>query len=162
MTIDNELIDILRIDCAGLTVQQSALKQAQHIDYIYMCIGVNISRFENRQNLNIVFDRMKAIDIRKTFIKQNPKYTETSIKDLNLKPRSYNCLKHYGIKTIAELLMCTKNDIMIIRNLSITSLNDIIEKLQKYDNLQLIDGDFTTHNHQRQYNYFMTQQYFNK
>lgn len=112
--LDNELIDILRIDCKSFTEHET------HIKYLNVCF-------------NVIAEN-KAV-----FIK--PEYV-TSIKKLNLLPRTYNTLIYYKINTIDKLLMLTEDDLLRKRNLGFISLNDIIDKLKKYDNLQLIAGEY--------------------
>ena len=54
---------------------------------------------------------------------------ETSIESLNLKTRSYNCLKSRDITTIEQLVDQTERDLLRIRNFSRTSLRDVKTKL---------------------------------
>lgn len=54
---------------------------------------------------------------------------QTPIDSLNLTVRPYNALARVGISTVEELSGKTRKELMKIRNLGITSLNEIIEKL---------------------------------
>ena len=55
---------------------------------------------------------------------------EMTISDLVLTIRSYNCLKRAGIKTVADLISKTEEDMMKVRNLGRKSLKEIKEKLE--------------------------------
>jgi DNA-directed RNA polymerase subunit alpha len=57
------------------------------------------------------------------------KLLETSIEDMELSPRSSNCLKRANINTIEDLIKKTKTDMLKVRNLGSKSLEEIIFKL---------------------------------
>ena len=54
------------------------------------------------------------------------------IKDIGLSTRSENCLLRGNIRTIGELLNCTKSDLLKIRNLGKMALKEIEEQLAKH------------------------------
>lgn len=54
---------------------------------------------------------------------------ETSIEELDLSVRSYNCLKRAGIDSIGELTQKTPEEMMKVRNLGKKSLEEVQEKL---------------------------------
>ena len=54
-----------------------------------------------------------------------------SIEDLELSPRSSNCLKRASINTIEDLTSKTKTEMMRVRNLGSKSLDEIIVKLEQ-------------------------------
>ena len=56
---------------------------------------------------------------------------ETTIDDLELSVRSYNCLKRHGINTVAELTNKSEEDMIKVRNLGRKSLKEIKEKLEE-------------------------------
>ena len=56
----------------------------------------------------------------------------STIEDLDLSVRSYNCLKRAGITTIGKLANTTKEELASIRNLGKMSFNEVIEKLESY------------------------------
>jgi len=58
------------------------------------------------------------------------KLLETSIEDMELSPRSSNCLKRANINTIEDLIKKTKDDMLKVRNLGSKSLDEIIYKLE--------------------------------
>jgi DNA-directed RNA polymerase subunit alpha len=53
-----------------------------------------------------------------------------SVKELELSIRSENCLMRGGIRTVADLARCTREDLLKIRNLGKVSLVEIVEKLE--------------------------------
>lgn len=54
---------------------------------------------------------------------------DTTIDELELSVRSYNCLKRAGINTVQDLTSRTEEDMMKVRNLGRKSLDEVIEKL---------------------------------
>jgi len=58
------------------------------------------------------------------------KILEQSIEDMELSPRSSNCLKRANINTIEDLVSKTKGDMLKVRNLGSKSLDEIIFKLE--------------------------------
>ena len=57
------------------------------------------------------------------------KVLETTIEELDLSVRSYNCLKRAGINTVQDLTNRSENDMMKVRNLGRKSLEEVISKL---------------------------------
>ncbi len=70
----------------------------------------------------------------------NGKVLETTIEDLDLSVRSFNCLKRAGINTVEDLINKTEDDMMKVRNLGRKSLEEVIAKLASL-NLSLRDED---------------------
>ena len=58
------------------------------------------------------------------------KVLETTIEELDLSVRSYNCLKRAAINTVQDLTTRSENDMMKVRNLGRKSLEEVIHKLQ--------------------------------
>ncbi|WP_314622235.1 DNA-directed RNA polymerase subunit alpha C-terminal domain-containing protein, partial [uncultured Selenomonas sp.] len=61
------------------------------------------------------------------------KVLETTIDDLDLSVRSFNCLKRANINTVADLVSKTEEDMMKVRNLGRKSLEEVKKKLEEYD-----------------------------
>ena len=61
------------------------------------------------------------------------KVLETTIEELDLSVRSYNCLKRAGINTVQDLTAKSENDMMKVRNLGRKSLEEVIAKLEAMD-----------------------------
>ena len=57
------------------------------------------------------------------------KVLETSIEDLELSVRSFNCLKRASISTVEDLINKTESDMMKVRNLGKKSLDEVTNKL---------------------------------
>ena len=57
------------------------------------------------------------------------KVLETSIEELELSVRSFNCLKRAGISTVEDLTNKSESDMMKVRNLGKKSLDEVIAKL---------------------------------
>ena len=57
------------------------------------------------------------------------KVLETSIEELELSVRSYNCLKRAGIATVEDLTNRSESDMMKVRNLGKKSLDEVTNKL---------------------------------
>ena len=57
------------------------------------------------------------------------KVLETSIEELELSVRSFNCLKRAGISTVEDLTNRSENDMIKVRNLGKKSLDEVIAKL---------------------------------
>jgi len=60
----------------------------------------------------------------------NVKILETSIDDLDLSVRAYNCLKRAGILSLKDLVNKSENEMMKIRNLGKKSLKEVIDKVK--------------------------------
>ena len=61
---------------------------------------------------------------------QKEKVLETTIEELDLSVRSYNCLKRAGINTVQDLTTRSESDMMKVRNLGRKSLEEVIAKLE--------------------------------
>ena len=59
----------------------------------------------------------------------------TSIEDLNLSVRAYNCLKSANINSIGELVSRDENDLLKFRNFGKKSLTELLEVIEE-KNLQ--------------------------
>ena len=59
------------------------------------------------------------------------KILETTIEDLDLSVRSYNCLKRASINNVADLVNKSEDDMMKVRNLGRKSLDEVKKKLQE-------------------------------
>ena len=62
---------------------------------------------------------------------EKEKVLEMNIDELELSVRSYNCLKRAGINTVEELCNRTSDDMMKVRNLGRTSLEEVLAKLKE-------------------------------
>jgi DNA-directed RNA polymerase subunit alpha len=81
-------------------------------------------------------DSPEFTDAIKGLMKQNiedprQKALETSIDDLELSVRAYNCLKRAGINQVQDLVNKTENEMMKIRNLGKKSLKEVMDKIKE-------------------------------
>lgn len=95
---------------------------------ISLASRILIEHFEILANLNEIADETglmisKAED-------PSQKALETSIDDLDLSVRAYNCLKRAGMTTVQDLTDKTENEMMKIRNLGKKSLKEVIDKVK--------------------------------
>lgn len=54
-----------------------------------------------------------------------------NLEDLDLSVRAYNAIRRYGIETVKQLCDCTEDDLLMIRDLGIESLDNIKCELAK-------------------------------
>ncbi len=62
-------------------------------------------------------------------VDNNDKKLDTTIEELDLSVRSYNCLKRAGINTVEELVKRDEEEMMKVRNLGRKSLEEVEQKL---------------------------------
>jgi len=65
---------------------------------------------------------------------------DSPIENLELSVRSYNCLKRQGVDTLEQLVECSENDLLNIRNFGAKSIQEVKDKLVEL-NLSLKLGD---------------------
>lgn len=65
-------------------------------------------------------------------VDEKGKILDTTIEDMDLSVRSFNCLKRAGINTIADLVDKTEDDMMKVRNLGRKSLDEVKKKLEEF------------------------------
>lgn len=61
---------------------------------------------------------------------ENAKLLETTIEDLDLSVRSFNCLKRASINVVGDLVVKTEDEMMKVRNLGRKSLEEVKKKLE--------------------------------
>lgn len=87
-----------------------------------------IEHFEILADLNEIADETGLMSSKAE--DPNQKALETSIDDLDLSVRAYNCLKRAGILTLHDLIDKSENEMMKIRNLGKKSLKEVIDKVK--------------------------------
>ncbi len=80
-----------------------------------------VSLIEGMSSMNLLAAK---VDESKTQI------LETSIEDMDLTIRSYNCLKRANINKVEDLTKRSKDDMLKVRNLGVKSLEEVISKLE--------------------------------
>ena len=83
-------------------------------------LNLFIDLSESAKNAEIMIEKEES---------KKEKVLETTIEELDLSVRSYNCLKRAGIKTVQDLTNRSENDMMKVRNLGRKSLEEVIAKL---------------------------------
>lgn len=76
-------------------------------------------------------DNKKDLETAKEYAKGSGSWA-TSIDNLELSVRSYNCLKHAGLKTVGDLAGKTYEEMCKVRNLGRKSLEEIEAKVKPY------------------------------
>ena len=87
-----------------------------------------IEHFEILADLNEIADETGLMSSKAE--DPNQKALETSIDDLDLSVRAYNCLKRAGILTLHDLVDKTENEMSKIRNLGKKSLKEVMDKVK--------------------------------
>ena len=87
-----------------------------------------IEHFEILADLNEIADETGLMSSKAE--DPNQKALETSIDDLDLSVRAYNCLKRAGILTLHDLIDKSESEMMKIRNLGKKSLKEVIDKVK--------------------------------
>jgi len=87
------------------------------------------------EHLNLFVDlseSSKAIEVMATKEEAvTSKVLDRNIDELELSVRSFNCLKRAGIDTVGQLISKTPDEMIKIRNLGKTSLNEVLAKLKE-------------------------------
>lgn len=111
---------IIEIWTKGSVTPQEALSQAASI------LMVQLDYIDNPEFTESVKGLMKQ----KT---EDPKQKllKTSIDDLELSVRAYNCLKRSNMYTVADLVANTEQEMSKIRNLGKKSLKEVIDKVKE-------------------------------
>lgn len=74
-----------------------------------------------------------ASTMKETVEVSKTQFVTTTLEDLDLSVRSYNCLKRSDIKTVNDLCNMKESELMTVRNLGKKSYKEILEKLAKLD-----------------------------
>ena len=141
IAIDSSYSPIERIN---YEVEPARVGQNDHYDKLILEVWTNgsitpeeavalgsrilIEHFEVLTNLNEIADET-GLMIAKVE-DPNLKILETSIDDLDLSVRAYNCLKRAGILTLKNLVDKSENEMMKIRNLGKKSLKEVMDKVK--------------------------------
>ncbi len=142
IAIDSSYAPIERIN---YEVEPARVGQNDHYDKLIMEVWTNgsitpeeaislgsrilIEHFEILADLNEIADET-GLMIAKVE-DPNVKILETSIDDLDLSVRAYNCLKRAGILTLKNLVDKSENEMMKIRNLGKKSLKEVMDKVKE-------------------------------
>lgn len=106
----------------GTITPAEAVSLAAKIISEHMSLFVDLS--DDAKNAEIMIEKEES---------RQEKVLETTIEELDLSVRSYNCLKRAGINTVQDLTTRSENDMMKVRNLGRKSLEEVIAKLEAMD-----------------------------
>jgi DNA-directed RNA polymerase subunit alpha len=111
---------ILEVETNGAVDPSDAVAQAGHI------INEHMAVFTEQATTDLPEEGIfaAAVDEADTVL-------ETSIDDLDLSVRSYNCLKRQGINSVGQLVECSETDLLNIRNFGAKSIEEVKDKLQQ-------------------------------
>lgn len=113
-----------------LTIELStngAISPAESVAYAAKVLSEHLQPIIN---INEKINEIKLMAEEKQ--KQEVKTASTSIEDMNLSVRSFNCLKRAGIQTVQQLIDKPRSEVEKIKNLGRKSLREIQKKLLEY------------------------------
>lgn len=126
-SVDNARVgDKMELDKLTLEVQTDATISAKEaISLAAKILSEHLNLFVDlsaeAQKAEIMVDREETI---------KEKVLETTIEELDMSVRSFNCLKRAGIDTVEDLINRTEEDMIKVRNLGKKSLEEVIAKLK--------------------------------
>ena len=111
---------VLEVWTNGALNPQEAVKEASSI------LIAQLDKIDNPEFTDAIKGLMKQND-------EDPKQKllETSIDDMELSVRAYNCLKRASINNVQDLVNKSENEMMKIRNLGRKSLKEVIDKIKE-------------------------------
>ena len=109
---------IIEVWTDGSLKAHEALSLAAKVMTGHLELFIDLS--ETTKNTQVMIEKEES---------KKEKVLETSIEDLELSVRSFNCLKRAGIATVEDLTNKSESDMMKVRNLGKKSLDEVIAKL---------------------------------
>ena len=109
---------IIEVWTDGSLKAHEALSLAAKVMTGHLELFIDLS--ETTKNTQVMIEKEES---------KKEKVLETSIEELELSVRSFNCLKRAGISTVEDLTNRSENDMMKVRNLGKKSLDEVIAKL---------------------------------
>ena len=109
---------IIEVWTDGSLKAHEALSLAAKVMTGHLELFIDLS--EATKNIQVMIEKEES---------KKEKVLETSIEELELSVRSFNCLKRAGISTVEDLTNRSENDMMKVRNLGKKSLDEVIAKL---------------------------------
>lgn len=150
-TFDKNKMNVIAIDSSyspieriNYEVEPARVGQNDHYDKLILEVWTNGSMTPEEaialgsrilvEHFNILTDLNEIADATGLMVAKvedpNLKMLETSIDDLDLSVRAYNCLKRAGILSLKDLVSKSENEMMKIRNLGKKSLKEVIDKVK--------------------------------
>jgi len=109
---------IIEVWTDGSIKAHEALSLAAKVMTSHLNLFIDLS--ETTKNTQVMIEKEES---------QKVKVLETSIEELELSVRSFNCLKRAGIATVEDLISKSQADMMKVRNLGKKSLDEVVAKL---------------------------------
>ena len=109
---------IIEVWTDGSLKAHEALSLAAKVMTSHLNLFIDLS--EATKNTQVILEKEES---------QKVKVLETSIEELELSVRSFNCLKRAGIATVEDLISKSQADMMKVRNLGKKSLDEVTAKL---------------------------------
>ncbi len=111
----------LDIETNGAITPEEALSLSAKILTDQLSVFVNLTETQGIVSASVENDDESA----------KQKLLETSIEDLDLSVRSYNCLKRANVNTVGHLVSMSADEMMKVRNLGKKSLEEIQKKVEE-------------------------------
>lgn len=102
----------------GSLTPDDALSLAAKVMNEHLALFIDLS--EATKNTEVMIEKEES---------KKEKVLETTIEELDLSVRSYNCLKRAGITNVEDLISKTEEEMMKVRNLGRKSLEEVTNKL---------------------------------
>ena len=112
---------ILEVETNGAITPREAVVQAANIINQHMVAFMNLAE----EPESVEDDSIFAPEVTNENADLDKK-----IDDLDLSVRSYNCLKRANIQTVRDLIKCSENDLINIRNFGVKSIEEVKDKLE--------------------------------
>ncbi len=109
----------LTVSTNGIINAKEAVSLAAKILNEHLNLFIELS--DEAKNAGVLVDRLED---------KQDQILQTTIEELDMSVRSFNCLKRAGIDTVADLTNRTEEDMIKVRNLGKKSLEEVIQKLQ--------------------------------
>jgi len=109
----------MHVTTNGIINAKEAISLAAKILTEHLYLFVELS--DEAKNAAVLVEREEA---------KKGKVLETTIEELDLSVRSFNCLKRANIDTVEDLINKTEDEMIKVRNLGKKSLEEVIQKLQ--------------------------------
>lgn len=120
-SMDYEML-ILEVETYGAIIAREAVSLSAKILMEHLDLFVDMTEHVNEVEVMV-----------ETEEDETEKVLETTVEEMDLSVRSYNCLKRAGIDTVDQLVEYTEAQLLKVRNLGKKSLAEIKEKLGDLD-----------------------------
>ena len=112
---------LLEVETNGSISPRDAIVEAANIINQHMTAFMGLADVDEPQEDESIFA---------TGAEEDNAELDKQIEDLDLSVRSYNCLKRAGIHSVRQLVEFSENDLLIIRNFGVKSIEEVKDKLE--------------------------------